>query len=193
MPRRGTRLAGAPPVLAECWPVTSPREDCCMALQDAVPRLCRARVALASLVLAVAAVGTTAAPSLAATGTLQVTFNETTTPRTCPPGVPAGSFCYTGTGTGTLISPAIGTATEYFVGYALNGGCGPDHNVATLVTSRGDIFVVANGNTCGGVDQETYTVVGGTGMFQGASGTGSILGIETGLNPNGTISSHSTY
>lgn len=183
----------------------------------------RARVLLA-LASASALVATTAAPSSAATTTTYTaTFPlERTTQRTCPPGIPGNSngadFCFTGTdhsGTGTS-TPPIPTdthATEDFAGYvdfnspipnACLPGPGstsltgfPDHNIVTIGTDRGDIFMTTNGTDCmsTGTDDGTWNIIGGTGIFEGATGTGHVHTQATGGTgaPNDPITSFSAY
>jgi hypothetical protein len=57
------------------------------------------------------------------------------------------------------------------------------HTVGTIRTSRGDIFWVTSGgkfNMCTGYDIEPFTIVGGTGTYKGATGSGTVHAQQTG-------------
>ena len=163
-----------------------------------------------SAVAFLASVGAT--PSFADTTTpYSATFPmEVTTPRACPAGAPAGAFCFTGqdhSGLGTSTPPG-GTAFEDFAGFVdlahpIPGACPggapgfPDHNVVTITTSRGQLFLTTAGTACGlgqptTTDNGTWQAHGGTGIFSGARGGGTVATVGT-PNPNGTINSASTY
>src|SRR5690349_1464480 len=79
----------------------------------------RGRVVV-SLSAALLMVATAVAPSMAATPSPIAYFpQEQTVQQTCPPGVPPGSFCFTGSdhsGLGTSTPPGS-TAAEDFVGF----------------------------------------------------------------------------
>jgi len=148
----------------------------------------RARV-LVSLSAALFVVTTTAAPSAAATPPLYTaTFPmEKTVFRACPPGLPAHAVCFTGSdhsGLGTSTPPGS-AATEDFAGFIdpntirpcplMPGSFGPvDHNVVTIGTATGSLFLTTEGVSCGGTDVGTWNAIGGTGNFEGASGSGSV-------------------
>jgi len=153
-----------------------------------------------------------AAPSLAAT-TSPYSANfpqEKTIQRTCPPGIPAGAFCFTGSdhsGLGTSTPPGS-TATEDFAGYVdfsqpLPGACAggatgfPDHNVVSIGTSSGNLFMRTDGTDCmnTGTDDGTWVILGGTGVFSDASGTGHVHTQATGGTgtPTNPITSFSAY
>src|SRR5689334_5286732 len=93
----------------------------------------RTRVAVLGAVSALLAATTLVTPSFAATTTAfnAVYPDEVTTPRTCPAGVPAGAFCYTGVGHGPTTPPGS-TGTEQFAGFVdesranLDTHCAPD-------------------------------------------------------------------
>lgn len=165
-------------------------------------------------------VATTATPSAAATQTDIAIFPlEQTVRRTCPQGLPAKAFCFTGSdrsGTGTLTPPMLPRtrATEGFAGFVdfsspIASACEPiphtplrtpgfpDHNVVSISTSAGDLFVTTNGVDCTstGTDDGTWRVVGGTGRFRGASGGGTVHTQATGGTGIATdpILSASTY
>jgi hypothetical protein len=164
----------------------------------------RARVALLGLVSALLAATTFATPSVAAsTTTFHAVYpDELTTPRTCPPGTPAGAFCYTGVGHGPTTPPGS-TGTEQFAGFVDQNRadpvthCAPDFNVVSITTNSGTLFLTTNGNACPtsqttSVDNGTWRAFGGTGIFEDASGSGTVATVGT-FNANGTISSSSTY
>jgi len=109
----------------------------------------------------------------------QVTFHEQDAPFTCPPGQPPPFACLTFTGQGqatelgaiTLVRQAlVAAATE-------STGC-------HLVTSSGHLTAAnhdrltftAPGDYCAATDTAsyTYTITGGSGLYTGASGTGTI-------------------
>jgi hypothetical protein len=151
-----------------------------------------------------------AAPALAATSAYTANFpQEKTVQRTCPAGVPAGSFCFTGSdhsGLGTSVPG--GRATEDFAGFVdfshpIANACSgsttgfPDHNVVTLNTTSGNLFLRTDGTDCQstGTDDGTWTVLGGTGIFAGATGTGHVHTQATGGTgaSNDPITSFSNY
>jgi hypothetical protein len=160
--------------------------------------------------MAVFLIGTTAAPSAAATTTpYSATFpQERTVQQTCPPGVPAGSFCFTGSdhsGLGTSTPPGS-TATEDFAGFvdfSSTGTCPDgttgfhDHNAVSIGTRSGNLFLTTEGLDCPslGQDNGTWRVVGGTGIFEGASGSGTVHTQATGGTgtPSDPIRSFSAY
>ena len=75
-------------------------------------------------------------------------------------------------------------------------GCLADHTAVTTSTRRGNLNLLAQGKRCGAqdpVDEGTWTARGGTGIFAGASGTGTATTVVKGQNADGTISSASTY
>ena len=180
----------------------------------------RARV-LVSWTLAVFAVATTATPSSAAASTpYTASFSqERTVQRTCPPGVPLGSFCFTGSdhsGTGAS-NPPIPTdirATEDFAGFVdftspIADACAPkpgstqrtpgfpDHNVVAIGTYAGRLFLTTDGVDCmsTGTDDGVWHAVGGTGIFKGARGMGTVHTQATGGTGSASdpIRSFSTY
>jgi hypothetical protein len=140
-----------------------------------------------------------ATPTLAAGTPFSATFNETTTPRACPAGAPPNAFCFTGTGSGPVVPPGDPNASETFAGFVDPNtpnpvtGCPTDRNAVRMATNRGTLFVTTLGSSCGdGVDNGTWTAHGGTGIFEGASGTGTVHSTAS-FTPNGTISSVSSY
>jgi hypothetical protein len=149
-----------------------------------------------------------AIPALAAASTpFNATFTETTTPRACPAGLPANAFCFTGTGTGPS-TPPVPTdlnAKESFAGFVDENKanpithCAPDFNVVSISTYAGTLFLTTQGNACPvpnnpaqSTDNGTWRAFGGTGIFAGASGSGTVSTIGT-FQPTGLITSVSTY
>jgi hypothetical protein len=177
----------------------------------------RSIMVFAGVVLMVA---TTATPSAAATQAYTATFpKEQTVQRTCPQGLPATAFCFTGSdrsGLGTSTLPPFPgmRATESFAGFVdfsspIASACVPilstlprtpgfpDHNVVSISISAGDLFVTTNGVDCTntGTDKGTWRVVGGTGRFRDASGGGTVSTQATGGSGTAAdpIRSASTY
>jgi hypothetical protein len=67
----------------------------------------------------------------------------------------------------------------------------------SIATQQGTLYLVANGTSCQtgpttAVDNETFQAVGGTDLFAGARGTGTVATAGT-FNPNGTVSSTTNY
>jgi hypothetical protein len=144
----------------------------------------------------------TALPALAATTTAYTATmpQEKTIQRTCPAGVPQGAFCFTGSDHSRLGSsvPGGAPATEDFAGYVdfshpIANACVatpqnpsttgfPDHNVVSITTPRGLVIVRTDGTDCQstGTDDGTFTILAGTGIFQGATGTGHVHTQATG-------------
>jgi hypothetical protein len=164
----------------------------------------RARVAVLSVVAGVLVQASTAAPSLAATtGPFTATYrDEVTTPRQCPSGIPAGAFCFSGVGHGPTVPPGA-QGTERFAGYvdlAHPGpdGCAPDFNAVTITTTRGTLVLTTQGRACftatgASTDTGNWRVIGGTGVFEGASGSGTVVTAGRRARADGSIPSSSTY
>jgi hypothetical protein len=73
----------------------------------------------------------------------------------------------------------------------------PDHNLVTIGTTRGDLFLTTDGVDCvsTNTDDGVWHAMGGTGIFRGATGGGTVhteagLGTGTAVDP---IPSASTY
>jgi hypothetical protein len=142
-----------------------------------------------------------ALPALAAgvpfTGWYQ---DEVTTPRKCPPGFPAGAFCFTGVGHGPTTPPGT-TGTENYAGFVdftthdPVTGCPVDHNAVSISTSSGTLFLTTTGSACGAFDDGTWQAFGGTGVFEDATGTGHVHTLVLGPpDPvTGNIKSSSAY
>jgi hypothetical protein len=174
----------------------------------------RLRLMALAFVIGLTSIAGGATPIAAQTSTpFNAWFNEVTTFRPCPPGVPAGATCFTGHGDGEATPPG-GDADEDYAGFVDNSqrdpqtGCAPDSNAVAITTSQGRLFLTTRGRGCptgppdpqGRVpvnDRGTWTAHGGTGIFRGATGSGTV---ETNgwisLNPDGSprsAESHSVY
>ncbi|HEV8638870.1 MAG TPA: hypothetical protein VG370_32065 [Chloroflexota bacterium] len=166
-------------------------------------RISRRRIVLLGLVLGLLASVAVAAPALAATTTrFQASFVEQTSFVPCPPGPPPKAQCFSGHGDGEAIPPG-GPATESFQGFVDVAAadpvthCTPNYTAATIATGSGKLYLVAQGRNCptgptSAVDNGTWTAVGGTGIFADARGSGT-FSTEATFNPDGTISSKTTY
>lgn len=161
-------------------------------------RLAAASLSAATLLLAASVSASFAATTSPYTASFP---QERTIQRTCPAGVPQGAFCFTGSDhsrLGNSIPPGA-TATEDFAGYvdfshpianactAIPGSPSstigfPDHNVVTIATTSGLLFLRTDGVDCQstGTDDGTWQVLGGTGMFSGAAGSGHVHTQATG-------------
>jgi hypothetical protein len=152
---------------------------------------------LLALTMALLVSGTVAAPASAATTTpFAARFDETTTPVACPPGTPPEFVCFSGTGVGEAIPPG-GRARESFqtlVGPVdPTNPCANDRSLARIDTSVGSLSLIARGQTCfdTGIGRGTWTVVGGTGRFAGARGSGTFRTVVKSMGP--PIESETTY
>jgi hypothetical protein len=154
-----------------------------------------------SIVFGILILATGATPALAASTAFTGTYpDERTTFRTCPAGLPAGAICFTGVGHGLTVPPGT-TGTESYAGFidpnTLLLGCPVDHNAVAISTSRGTLFLTTTGSgsdpACHGPDVGTWQAFGGTGIFEGATGSGTVKTAILGFNLDGTIHSSSTY
>ena len=184
---------------------------------DASLRALPARLGLGLIVAGLAFATTVPLASAAEQTSYTATFLlEQTVQRTCPPGAPPKAFCFTGTdhsGSGTSTPPG-GTATEDFAGFVdftkpMADACAPnpgttsrtpgfpDHNVVVIGTHAGKLFMTTAGVDCmsTGTDDGTWHVFGGTGMFEHATGTGTVHTQATGGTgtQSDPIRSFSTY
>jgi hypothetical protein len=151
------------------------------------------------LVFGLVAVAAGATPALAASVPFSATYDEQTTIRpACPPNTPPKATCFTGVGTGPTVPPG-GTGTEFYAGFVDPNtpgaipGCAVDHNAVAIKTDGGTLFLTTTGSACGAFDKGTWQAFGGTGSFEGATGTGTVDTAVLGPNPDGTIHSISTY
>lgn len=168
----------------------------------------RKRIALTALALAVVAtVGATALllrPSHAAAESLvpfHASVSETFTAAPC--GVM--SLCITAVGHGQ--AEHLGEISESATVVVdinpadLHNGCSPETRTTTLTAANGDVITLyGTGWTCSATSDahDSYTITGGTGRFQGASGSGAEYNVHTFTGPgrgvatvtyDGTISS----
>jgi hypothetical protein len=160
-----------------------------------------ARLATFALTLALMASAALATPALAAATTpFQATFAERTTFVDCPRGTPPGSaVCFTGQGEG--VATPGGPARESYRGAVVSAAadpvtnCVPDYNAVSISTARGTLYLVTRGMQCPPTpgDRGNWTALGGTGIFANARGSGTVATTGITPNPDGTISSSSTY
>jgi len=151
------------------------------------------------MVLAILAGGTAAAPATSAMGASAGNLNLAAELRlasqlgACPPGASADT-CAARTAEGAV--PGLGSVTENYAFLAKLGppSCAADfgkvlpYPVHFLVAGKGEIhFALAEGAECVGVElvrtqRQSFTITGGTGIYQSASGSGTVertLGGET--------------
>jgi len=155
----------------------------------------RVRSKLAMLGVAGAMLGAAAAatPAAAAQPGATINFtlstnNDVTTIVACPTGTPK-NIVICGYAVGTPLTATntsgdrglTGTITESFVSVlaapAPTATCAAamaDHSVVTLQTSKGNILLTTSGSFCTvtGQDVEPFVIVGGTGEYAGATGSG---------------------
>jgi HYR domain len=118
---------------------------------------------------------------------LQASLRVTSTGVVCPPGAPTGAAeCRARTGTSSV--PGLGSVSEiYLWGYGPGSPSCPPNLVRPLattgrlvVTGKGELsFALAQGTGCVDVEPvrnepQDFTITGGTGPYQGASGNGKV-------------------
>lgn len=128
---------------------------------------------------------TSSAPSAAATLNLRATLGTLSPSGACPPEAPPGADCHPRTGTGSV--SGLGSVSATYTWFFGMGSDCPSTLVKPLATTgrlvvagKGEIdFALADGARC--VDQEPvrnepqeFTITGGTGTYQGASGRGMV-------------------
>jgi hypothetical protein len=160
------------------------------------------RVAL-SLVLGSIVIGMGAIPALAATTPFTATYpDERTTFHPCPPGFPPHAVCFTGVGHGaTVVGTMTLNGTEDYAGFVDPNtpgspipACPADHNAVSITTTRGTLFLTTSGSACGAFDDGTWQALGGTGIFEGATGGGTVhTTVDPVANTDGSLNSSSTY
>jgi hypothetical protein len=160
------------------------------------------RRAALSLVLGLLVIGIGAVPALAANTPFTATFpDEKTTFRTCPPGLPPHAVCFTGVGHGpTLVGAKAFIGTEEYAGFVdpntpgVIPVCAADHNAVSIRTSSGTLFLTTTGSACGAFDDGTWQAFGGTGIFEGATGGGTVhTTVDPVPNADHSLNSSSTY
>jgi hypothetical protein len=128
-------------------------------------------------------------------------FTEQFTPTTT---CPTGDLCATASGSGR--ASGLGKATESFFGVVNmtltdpTTACSPDSAtgiISDTVSVSNAAYVSSAGKACftsarTATDNETFLIIGGTGRFVGASGSGTYTSTIT-FNSNGTGSSSEIY
>jgi hypothetical protein len=113
------------------------------------------------------------------TAPFQVTFQDTLATITCPVGQPTGTLCLSFKGQGQ--APSLGATslarTAIVSATTSSDGCQPVSSMGSLTAADGGkVNFTATGEYCASSDTATYTytITGGSGKYQGASGTGTI-------------------
>ena len=158
------------------------------------------RLAAVSLVFPALVVAGGATPAFAASTPFTASFpDEKTTFRACPVGSPTTAHCFTGVGHGPTLPPGT-TGTESYEGFVDTAqpgaiaGCALDRNAVAISTSRGTLFLTTTGSACGLFDDGTWQAYGGTGIFEGATGGGTVhTTVDPVANTDGSLNSSSTY
>ena len=155
----------------------------------------RYRFGFIGIALAFVGLAVSAYVAFAAATPFSATFDETTTFGQCPAGVPTGSRCFVGVGHGATTPPvpADPNSVEHFAGYVTPTG--HDANVVSITTTQGTLFLTTSGQVGNGgaTESGTWTAHGGTGIFEDASGSGPVNTVLTGVNPDGSVNSHTIY
>jgi hypothetical protein len=150
----------------------------------------RVRFGVAALVTIVAS---TAAAGFSSTTTFRASYDGTFT-------VVAGALAFTGTGAGTHLGSGTVDGSSILVPKAPTAACqlprlafDLQNDSVTLTSANGDSLFFANSGTdCFDpvtgiiVADATYRIVGGTGRFEGASGSGTVTTVATCANPQCT-------
>jgi len=129
-----------------------------------------------------------------------VTIDSINTSHFCGPGL----LCIDAVGSANI--PHLGKCTAVYQGSLdfstidPNTGCGPNPGTLMIAAASGDTLVLTlSGEHCAaapgaplGVTSGPYTVTGGTGHFEGATGGGTYQDINTSENPDfsGTDTAH---
>jgi hypothetical protein len=72
--------------------------------------------------------------------------------------------------------------------------CPADHNAVSITTTRGTLFPTTSGSACGAFDDGTWQALGGTGVFEGAMGGGTVhTAVDPVPNNDRSLNSSSTY
>ena len=154
-----------------------------------IDHMARGRRTIVVLVAAAGAVAflviaSSSAPFAAGTLNLRATLGTLSLSGMCPPEAPPGADCHPRTSTGSV--SGLGSVSAKYTWFFGIGDC-PSTLVKTLATTgrlvvagKGEIdFALADGARC--VEQEPvrnepqdFTITGGTGTYQGASGGGTV-------------------
>jgi HYR domain len=141
-------------------------------------------VLVAGGAVAFLATESSSAPFAAGTLNLRATLGTLSLSGMCPPEAPPGADCHPRTGTGSV--SGLGSVSAKYTWFFGMGDC-PSSLVKPLATTgrlvvagKGEIdFALADGVRC--VEQEPvrnepqdFTITGGTGTYQGASGGGTV-------------------
>ena len=161
------------------------------------------RSTVLSLVMGIIVITIGAVTVFAAGTAFNATYpDEKTTFQSCPPAL-QGDICFTGVGHGTAIvgTTSFDGTTENYAGFVdpkspgVIPGCPADHNVVSIRTSSGTLFLTTTGSACGAFDDGTWQAFGGTGIFEDATGTGGVRTVVLGPpDPvTGIVKSSSAY
>lgn len=158
----------------------------------------RTYVLIAAVVLGTTAVSVAGGGAARVTGTLdlQAQIQFVSEPALCPPGTPEGVICHRRTTVSPVVVQGLGRLTAAYTFMATFTGC-PDATAKVLaypvrlsVDRKGDVdLAVAEYPGClaqanvPGASPQTFMVTGGTGVFAGASGSGSVTRVA---GPPGT-------
>jgi hypothetical protein len=165
--------------------------------------------AAAALLATIAATGPAAAAGSTSTP-FKFTFDERSTPITCPRGLdPATYFCVQGSGV-----PAPGSEQKPFqpaletygsvvdMAHPDAKGCIPDGSIASISDTdkpADQIFVVTVGTFCPtgnmvGIDTGTFKITGGSGAYKNARGGGTFVTEAKGMDlTTGQVISTTSY
>lgn len=164
------------------------------------------------LVVALAAIAGSSAATPAVSGTdgatgtlnLRAELRSVSQLGQCPPGVSA-AVCATRTGQGAV--PGLGSVSEQYTWLADIGppSCGPDlgrtltYPVRFVVAGKGEIdFTLAEATECVDVERvrtqtQAFTITGGTGIYRGASGSGTVERTLGGPTASGSRAGQETW
>ena len=158
-----------------------------------------ALVALAGALSALGAQATTARADAAATLNLKASLDLVSQLGDCPPGVPATVAACAGR-TGEGLVPGLGKVTESYTFLVSEGpptcaaagsGKALAYAVRLVVAGKGVIdLAVAEGAQCIGIEEvrtqtQSFVVSGGSGIYAGASGSGTVERLLGGDTPTG--------
>jgi len=158
-------------------------------------------MALVGATTGLLALGAVASPVAAATQSVDFklsTKNDVTTFVTCPAGTPANALCGYAKDMPLVVDSGLtGPVSESYVSVleapalVTDNSCPPvgtnpglamhAHSAVTIKTSKGDILLVTDGSFCTstGHDLEPFKIIGGTGAYKGATGSGLVDAQQT--------------